>query len=30
MCQISKEAYEKREIEIVDDRESFWINRRDL
>ena len=30
ICQMSKEAYEKREIEIVDDGESFRINRRDL
>ena len=30
MNKISKEAYEKCEIETIDDREYFWINRKDL
>ena len=30
MSKISQEAYEKREIEIIDDKEYFWINSRDL
>ena len=30
MFEISKEAYEKCEIEIIDDKKQFWINRRDL
>ena len=29
MYQVSKEAYEKCEIEIIDDKEYFWINRKD-
>ena len=28
MCQISKKAYEKCEIEIIDNKEYFWLNRR--
>ena len=27
---ISKEGHEKCEIEIIDDKDYFWINRRDL
>ena len=30
MCQISKEAYENYEIKIIDDKEYFCVNRRDL
>ena len=30
MSKINKEAYKKCEIEIIDDKEYFWINRRDL
>ena len=30
MCQISKKAYEKCDIETIDDKEYFWINRRNL
>ena len=30
MFKISKEARQKCEIEIIDDLEYFWINRRDL
>ena len=30
MSQISKKAYEKCEIEIIDKRKYLWINRRDL
>ena len=30
MYQISKEAYKKCEIEIIDVDKYFWINRRDL
>ena len=30
MSKISQEAYEKCEIEIIDDKEYFWINSRDL
>ena len=30
MGQISKEAYKKCEVEIIDKRRYFWINRRDL
>ena len=30
MCQISKEAYEKCEIEIMIKGKYFWVNRRDL
>ena len=30
MGQISKEAYKKWEVEIVDKGRYFWINRRDL
>ena len=30
ICQISKIAYKKCETKIIDDREYFWINRRNL
>ena len=30
MSQISKEAYKKCEVEIIDKGRYFWINRRDL
>ena len=30
MGQIGKEAYKKREVEIIDKGRYFWINRRDL
>ena len=30
MCKISKEAYEKCKIEIIDDKKYFCINKRDL
>ena len=30
MGQISKEAYKKSEVEIIDKGKYFWINRRDL
>ena len=30
MGQISKEAYKKYEVEIIDRERYFWINRRDL
>ena len=30
MCQISKEAYEKGKIPVINDRQYFWVNRRDL
>ena len=30
MLQISKEEYEKCEVEIIDKRRYFWVNRKDL
>ena len=30
MWKISKEAFEKSEIEIIDEGKYFWVNRRDL
>ena len=30
MVQISKEAYKKCEVEIIDKERHFWVNRRDL
>ena len=30
MCQISKKTYEKCDFEIIDDKEYFWINSRNL
>ena len=30
MVQISKKGYEKCEVEIIDKRRYFWVNRKDL
>ena len=30
IVQISKKGYEKREVEIIDKKRYFWVNRKDL